>query len=273
MMLDDIDIANPDAYVGGVPHAQFALLRREAPVFRHREANGPGFWVLTRHEDIARVARDLATFSQAPSLFIEDLPAGDLRDSPDVMINMDPPRHTRFRALVSKGFTPRIIQRLEGRVREVVTELIDVFAARGTADFVRDLASELPMRIILDLMGVSREEQPAVLDFSMRFFGALDPKPPNGLAGVLSGLGVHDLVERGLHPRLQSPRELVEDVSELVEPVALLAGLRPHVADGRPEPEGTIAPPQRRAGACPDVSGRGASPSSSLRSRGSRPRP
>jgi hypothetical protein len=86
MNLDDIDIVHPDAYLAGVPHAQFALLRREAPVFRHREANGPGFWALTRHEDIARVARDPATFSQAPSLFIEDLPAGNLRDSPDVMI-------------------------------------------------------------------------------------------------------------------------------------------------------------------------------------------
>jgi cholest-4-en-3-one 26-monooxygenase len=105
MNLDDIDIANPDAYLAGVPHAQFAVLRREEPVFRHRETNGPGFWALTRHEDIVRVARDPATFSQAPSLFIEDLPAGNLRDSPDVMINMDPPRHTRFRALVSKGFT------------------------------------------------------------------------------------------------------------------------------------------------------------------------
>jgi len=176
MNLDDIDIASPDSYQRGVPHEQFALLRREAPVFRHREANGPGFWALARHEDIVRVARDPDTFRQSPALFIEDLPAGNLRDSPDVMINMDPPRHARFRALVSRGFTPRIIRRLEDRVREVVTELIDAIAARGRADFGREFASELPMRIILDLMGVPREEQPAVLDFSLRFFGALDPE-------------------------------------------------------------------------------------------------
>jgi cytochrome P450 len=160
MTLDDIDIANPDAYLGGVPHDQFALLRREAPVFRHREANGPGFWALTRHADIARVARDQTTFRQAPALFIEDLPAGNLRDSPDVMINMDPPRHTRYRALVSKGLTPRIIQRLEGHVRDVVTELIDGFAARGTADFVQQFASELPMRMIVELMGVPARSNP-----------------------------------------------------------------------------------------------------------------
>jgi cytochrome P450 len=180
MTLDDIDIADPEAYLGGVPHEQFAHLRREAPVFRHREANGPGFWALTRHEDIVRVARDPTTFRQAPALFIEDLPAGNLRDSPDVMINMDPPRHTRYRALVSRGFTPRIIQRLEGRVRDVVTELVDGFAARGTADFVQEFASELPMRMIVELMGVPRGEQPAVLDFSMRLFGAMDPDYEGG---------------------------------------------------------------------------------------------
>ena len=72
------------------------------------------------------------------------------------MINMDPPRHARYRALVTKGFTPRIIQRLEGRVRDVVTEPIDGFAARGTADFVQEFASELPIRMIVELMGRPR---------------------------------------------------------------------------------------------------------------------
>src|SRR5215470_444997 len=215
MTLDEIDIADPEAYLGGVPHEQFALLRREAPVFRHREANGPGFWAITRHEDIVRVARDPATFGQAPALFIEDLPAGNLRDSPDVMINMDPPRHTRFRALVSRGFTPRIIQRLESRVREVVTELIDAFAARGTADFVGEFASELPMRIILELIGVPREEQPAVLDFSMRFFGALDPEyegRPQDLDALMRS--IEAVAHRLAEERRREPRD--DMLSQLV---------------------------------------------------------
>src|SRR5262245_50584284 len=215
MTLNDIDIANPDAYLGGVPHEQFAFLRREAPVFRHHEANGPGFWALTRHADIVRVARDSATFAQAPALFIEDLPAGNLRDSPDVMINMDPPRHTRFRALVSRGFTPRIMQQLESRVREVVTELIDAFAARGTADFVGEFATELPMRIILELMVVPREEQPAVLNFSMRFFGALDPEYEGGPQDMDSLMRSIDGVTRRLaEERRREPRN--DMLSQLV---------------------------------------------------------
>src|SRR5262249_11670651 len=85
MTLDEIDLANPEAYLAGVPHEQFALLRREAPVFWHREENGPGFWALARHADIPRVARDQTTFRQAPALFIEDLPPNNLHNSPNVM--------------------------------------------------------------------------------------------------------------------------------------------------------------------------------------------
>lgn len=180
MRIEDIDIANPDAYVNGVPHDQFAFLRKHAPVFRHREVDGPGFWAITRHADIARISRDPATFSQSPALFIEDLPPGNLRDHPDVMINMDPPRHTRYRALVSKGFTPRVVQQLAGRIREVVTELIEAFPGHGTIDFVRSFASELPLRIIIELVGVPPADQPQVLDFSTRFFGALDPDYQGG---------------------------------------------------------------------------------------------
>lgn len=184
MNLDDIDIASPDAYINGAPYAQYAYLRRHAPVFRHRAAGGPGFWAITRHADISRISRDPATFAQAPSLFIEDLPPGNMRDHPDVMINMDPPRHTRYRALVGKGFSPRVIQRLEGRIREVVTALIDAFAERGTVDFVHGFASELPLRMIIELVGVPAEDQAQVLDFSMRFFGALDPEYAGGLADL-----------------------------------------------------------------------------------------
>ncbi len=180
MTLDDIDIANPDAYVRGVPHEQFAFLRQHAPVFRHREAGGPGFWAITRHADIARISRDPSTFAQVPSLFIEDLPPGNLRDHPDVMINMDPPKHTRYRALVSKGFLPRVILRLEGRIREVVTELIDTMATRGAVDFVSEFATQLPLRIIIELVGVPPADQAQVLDFSTRFFGALDPEYQGG---------------------------------------------------------------------------------------------
>jgi cholest-4-en-3-one 26-monooxygenase len=184
--LPDIDITNPDSYVDGVPHEQFAWLRKHAPVFRHGEANGPGFWSFTRHADIQRISRDPAMFTQSPSIFIEDLPPGNLRDHPDVMINMDPPRHTRYRALVSKGFTPRTISRLEGRIRQVVTELIDGFANHGTVDFVSGFATRLPLQIIIELVGVPPEDQPQVLDFSTRFFGAFDPEYQGGPVDLMT---------------------------------------------------------------------------------------
>src|SRR5262245_45652452 len=123
MNLANVDILNPDAYLAGAPHESFALLRREAPVFWHKEPGGRGFWAVTRHADVARVSRDSATFRSGEGLFIEDFAPGDLRNSPDIMVLMDPPKHGRFRALVSKGFVPRMIQRMEAHVRSLMTEL------------------------------------------------------------------------------------------------------------------------------------------------------
>ena len=102
MTLDEIDIANPDAYLGEsrTSSSPSCVERRRCSGTGKRTA--PASW----HADIARVARDQTTFRRAPALFIEDLPPGNLRDSPDVMINMDPPRHARYRALVTRA-SPR----------------------------------------------------------------------------------------------------------------------------------------------------------------------
>lgn len=173
MDLKDIDIADPDLYLSGAPHARFEILRREAPVFWHPEPAGTGFWAITRHADILRLSRDPAS-SSSRGVFIEDLPPEDLRSSPDVMINMDPPKHSRFRALVTKGFTPRVIQRLEGHVRELMIRLIDAVALRGECDFASDIAGNLPLQVILEMIGVPREDQAQMLDWTTRFFGVKD---------------------------------------------------------------------------------------------------
>jgi cytochrome P450 len=176
MKLEDIDILDPDIYLAGAPHDRFERLRREAPVFWHREPRGAGFWAITRHADIQRVSRDPATFSSSRGVLLDDLPDDDIRNIQDSMINMDPPKHTRFRALVSKGFTPRVIQRLEEHVRELMTQLIDAVATRGACDFAKDLAGDLPLQVILEMIGVPREDQAQMLDWTTRFFGVNDPE-------------------------------------------------------------------------------------------------
>jgi cytochrome P450 len=210
-----IDILDPDAYVAGVHHARFAALRREAPVSWHPEPAGRGFWALTRHADVVRVARDPATFCSGRGLFIEDLPPGDPRESPNVMIVMDPPKHSRYRALVSKGFVPRMIQRMEGHVRELMTQLIDGVAAEGRCDFVRDLAGDLPLQVILEIIGVPADERAQMLDWTLRFFAA---KAPGQGAGVDVGAlfaSIYAYAARLAEERRRAPRD--DMMSLLVE--------------------------------------------------------
>lgn len=118
--LAGIDLLNPDNFVDGVPHHFFRLLRREAPVFRHAEPAGSGFWVLTKYEDIVTVSMDSATFSSwRGGTNIHDLPEDNLAFIRMIMLNMDPPQHTKYRRLVSKGFTPKIVQAMEPHVRTI----------------------------------------------------------------------------------------------------------------------------------------------------------
>src|SRR2546428_13634973 len=98
--LADVDLYNPDTFVAGVPHHMFRLLRREAPVFRHPEPDGPGFWALTKYDDIVTVSMDSATFSSyTGGTNIPEMPQESLAFIPMIMLNMDPPQHTQYKPL------------------------------------------------------------------------------------------------------------------------------------------------------------------------------
>lgn len=174
LTLLDVDIYDPDIYVRGVPHEAFRLLRREAPVFRHREPNGPGFWAITKYDDLVRISLDSATFSSAQGTNIPDLPEDALRVIQMMMVNMDPPKHTQYRRTVSKGFTPKVVREMEPRIRNVTTEIIDRVAAKGECDFVTDIAAELPLQVIVELMGVPLEDRHKVFEWSNQMVGAED---------------------------------------------------------------------------------------------------
>jgi cholest-4-en-3-one 26-monooxygenase len=176
LTLEDIDLYSPDNFVDGVPHHFYELLRREAPVCRHPEPDGPGFWALTKYEDIVTVSMDSATFSSwRGGTNTHDLPEDGLTFIRMIMLNMDPPQHTKYRRLVSKGFTPKIVQTMEPHVRTMANDIIDRVAARGECDFVTDIAAELPLQVILELMGVPAEDRNLVFEWSNRMIGFDDP--------------------------------------------------------------------------------------------------
>src|SRR5688500_9989032 len=177
MMAPVTDVFDPDLYVHGIPHDRFRLLRHEAPVYFHAEPAGPGYWALTRYDDVVRVSKDPLTFSSARGgTNIEDLTEESLSQVRMMMLNMDPPKHQQFRRLVSIGFTPRMIRALEPRIRATATSIIDRVAGRGECDFVEGVAAELPLQVIAELMGIPLEDRHRVFAWSNRLVGFDDPE-------------------------------------------------------------------------------------------------
>src|ERR1019366_8482534 len=139
----DIDLTDSKYFIDGVPHNWFAFLRKNAPVWWQEEADGPGFWAVTTHADCTAVNRDYEHFSShRKATFIWDLPDDDLARQQLVMLNMDPPLHTRYRRLVNKGFTPRMVNQLHDRIHAATDGIIDAVIEKGSADFVTEIAAK-----------------------------------------------------------------------------------------------------------------------------------
>jgi cholest-4-en-3-one 26-monooxygenase len=172
-----LDVSNPDTFKDGFPHEFFKELRASEPVFWHEGDvfGGPGYWIVSKYDDVRFVSKN-------PDLFISGL--GNTIDDPlpgqmDVarsMIAMDPPEQARNRKRVSRGFTPAATAKLEDKTRERVVTILDAVADQGSCDFVLDIAAELPLQVIADLLGVPQEDRHQIFDWSNRMLGAEDPE-------------------------------------------------------------------------------------------------
>ncbi len=152
-----IDLLSAESFAHGQPHEQFRWLRANDPVHRHPEPDGPGFWALTRHDDIRQVSRNHGVFSNEPTIMIADAAAAPAM--PDKMMLMcDPPHHTQLRRLVSHAFTPKAARALAPRIRTIAREIIDAVIARGECDLVADVAGELPSFVIAEMLGLPRDD-------------------------------------------------------------------------------------------------------------------
>jgi len=176
-----IDLLSPDSFVAGVPHEWFTYLRRHAPIYRHPEPGGPGFWVVTRYDDVVEVGRDPESFSSENErggvVQLRDVEMDDFNRGGRMMLTMDPPDHTRYRALVNKGFVPRMIQALAPHIREITGAIVQRAIAKGDrCDFVVDVAAELTLQVIAELLGVPLEDRHKVFQWSNRMIGSEDPE-------------------------------------------------------------------------------------------------
>jgi len=170
-----VDLTDSRNFVDGVPHEWFAHLRRTDPVHWHEETDGPGFWAVTRHQDCVAVNRDAERFSSyRAGTFLWETPEDQLEQQRLMMVTMDPPLHTRYRRLVNKGFTPRTVSQLGEQIHAVADDIIDRVCEAGTADFVIDVAAELPLVVLAELLGVPAEDRVKMFDWSNRMIGRED---------------------------------------------------------------------------------------------------
>lgn len=176
MVAREIDLNDLDQFVEAVPHDVFRELRTQPPYWQD-EPGGPGYWNFTRYNDVVLVNKDNLTFSSARrTALITEMPQEHVEQQRMMMLNMDPPIHTRYRLLVNKGFTPRMVGQLEQSIRDRTNQILDAAIDRREFDFVTDVAAELPLQVIADLMGVPQEDRHKVFDWSNRMVGSQDPE-------------------------------------------------------------------------------------------------
>ena len=175
--LADIDLANPDSYVGGVPVRWFERLRHEAPVSWHPEAApNRGFWAVTRYDDLTQVHMDWHTFSsETGAVALEELDAEQLH-ARKTMLETDPPRHTELRRICSSRFSARGVGRYEDFIRDVARGVLDRALPLEEFDFVGEISRELPIRFLCSIFTVPQDDAPKLIRWGDQMIANQDPE-------------------------------------------------------------------------------------------------
>ena len=214
MGLDGIDLLDLDRFQRLEHHEMFKRLRAEAPVSWHDHPRARGFWNVVLHPDLITVNRDTALFSSEvggisiPDPGELDQPSGGMDPRGVMMLYMDPPKHTRYRLLVNKGFTPRMIGMLQQHLEYRAVRIVDNIIERGECDFVVDLASELPLQAIAEIMGVPQEDRKLLFEWSNRMIGLDDPEYAGDTAdGAAASAELYMYVNELAKQRRTDPRD------------------------------------------------------------------
>ena len=180
------DFTDPDLYAHRVPAEEFAELRRTAPVWWNPQPRGAsgfddeGYWVVTRHADVVAVSRNSDIYSSQEKTAIIRHQARVDQEQIElqrlIMLNIDPPLHTKLRGIVSRGFTPRAIGNLRAALTDRAARIVAEALETGSGDFVSDVACELPLQAIAELLGIPQEDRRKIFTWSNEMIGYDDPE-------------------------------------------------------------------------------------------------
>jgi len=199
-----------DTWGEGVPHDQFDILRREAPVFWHKETDGgPGFWAITKHADVKAASHDWRTFSsELGATFIPTADEEMLAQLQLTILNMDPPKHERYRRLVSRGFTPRMIRILVEDIERRAARVIGDVSERGEVEFVEEIAAQVPVQIICEMIGLEKNQWQRMFELSNQLVGGRnDPEYQSAEGPDAAAMEVYMLCDAVAADRRANPRD------------------------------------------------------------------
>ena len=217
-----IDLTDPDLNQAGIPHDEFRALRASAPISwveqsdaaraGMSEKSGTGYWALTKHADVAAVSKNSKIFSSRENGVIIRNPVTTTREDVEmtqvVIINQDAPDHTQLRSIISRGFTPRSIAALEEGLEECARRIVHEAVAAGSGDFVDQVASQFPLEVIGDMLGVPAEDRQKIFDWTNQMTGADDAdlaRADNDPAAAAAELLMYSMVLAA--ERRESPRD------------------------------------------------------------------
>jgi cytochrome P450 len=175
--LVEVNLLDHDVFADHEPWEMFDLLQREAPVYFHPEPQGRGFWAVTKYDDVLAVVRDAKTFSNeiGGSATIGDLPEDVLKARRN-FLEFDPPRHGRYRRLISTNFTPGAVAVYEVWLRNLVREMLDGIESGQEFDFISKLAAPVPIRVLGHILGLPDEDLPRLIELGDRLLVDTDPE-------------------------------------------------------------------------------------------------
>ncbi|MCX2981207.1 cytochrome P450 [Halieaceae bacterium IMCC14734] len=173
-----IDLTDPDTYRGGAPREVFRYLRNEEPIYWHEDpAQGVGFWAVTKQKDVDYISKNPLLFSsEVKSCLLHESEPDRIELMANQMINMDPPRHLKYRRLVRSAFTPKKVDSYTERFRQIARDIVAAAIEGGQCEFVKDVAADLPLIAICELMGVPLERRERLFELTNIMIGMDDPE-------------------------------------------------------------------------------------------------
>ena len=228
-----------ETFINGQPFDIFKRLREEAPIYWHEESLDfePGFWALTKHEDIVRVSKDPMTFSSAVGGHLMTMGDPEVVDPSAVaaiignMIGMDPPDHQIYRKMVAPSFAPKAIRTLEGDMRLKIRELLENVEGKGEFNFVTEISEQLPLWVLCEMMGIPESERPKIRDLVNNLTDASIQQDPNNAFQIW--VNYMELFKMGrdiIEERRKSP---TDDLMSVVANTKIEGGeLPPELLDG-----------------------------------------